>query len=81
MMEHVGYWSALTAQGKVVAYGPVNDAHGGYGIGLILAENLAAAEAIRDGDPAVQSPHGFRADIAPMLRLVTPTDTYDAVSE
>ena len=79
MTEHVGYWSALTAQGKVVAFGPVHDPHGGYGIGIILAEDLVEAEAIRDADPAVQSSHGFRTDIAPMLRLVTPTGTYDGV--
>ncbi len=81
MMEHVGYWSALSEQGKVVAYGPVNDPQGGYGIGIILAEDLAEAEAIRDADPAVRSSHGFGADIAPMLRLVTPSGTYDAVPE
>jgi uncharacterized protein len=81
MMEHVGYWSGLSAQGKVLAYGPVNDPQGGYGIGILLAANLADAEAIRDADPAVQSSHGFRTEIAPMLRLVTPTETYDAVAQ
>ncbi len=79
MTDHVGYWSALKAQGRVVAFGPVNDPQGGYGIGIVLAEDLAAAEAIRDADPAVRSAHGFRGEIAPMLRLVTPTATYDAV--
>jgi uncharacterized protein YciI len=81
MMEHVGYWSGLNEQGKVVAYGPVNDPLGSYGIGIILAESHIEAEAIRDADPAVQSPHGFRTEIAPMLRLVTPNHTYDAVAE
>jgi uncharacterized protein YciI len=65
----------------VLAYGPVNDPQGGYGIGIFLAANLAEAEAIRDADPAVQSSHGFRGEIAPMLRLVTPTGSYDAVAE
>ena len=81
MMEHVGYWSGLSEQGNVVAYGPVNDPLGSYGIGIILAECHIEAEAIRDGDPAVRSPHGFRTEIAPMLRLVTPNHTYDAVPE
>jgi uncharacterized protein len=81
MMEHVGYWSGLSAQGNVLAYGPVSDPQGGYGIGILLAANLAAAEAIRDADPAVQSSHGFRTEVAPMLRLVTPTGTYDAIAE
>jgi uncharacterized protein YciI len=52
MIEHVGYWSALAAQGKVVAFGPVNDANGPYGIGIILAGSQAEVERLRDDDPA-----------------------------
>jgi uncharacterized protein YciI len=78
MTEHVGYWSALAEQGKVLAYGPVNDPAGPYGIGIIVVEDLAEAEALRDRDPAVRSPHGFLAELAPMLSLVTPTARYDA---
>ena len=78
MMEHVAYWSDLATQGKVLAFGPVADPTAPYGIGIIIADDLAEAEAIRDGDPAVRSPHGFSAEIAPMLRLVTPTAIYDA---
>jgi uncharacterized protein YciI len=78
MLEHVAYWGELTTAGTTVAYGPVNDPAGGYGVGIILADDLAAAEALRDNDPAMRSPHGFRTEILPMLRLVTPTTTYDA---
>jgi uncharacterized protein YciI len=78
--HHVGYWAGLTQQGKVLAYGPVNDPRGPYGIGIILADDQAEAEALRDGDPAVQSPHGFTTDLSPMVRLVTPTGVYDAVA-
>jgi uncharacterized protein YciI len=81
MKAHVGYWADLSAQGNVVAYGPVHDPSGPYGLGVILAESRTEAEAIRDGDPAVRSPHGFRTEISPMLRLVTPNATYDAVPE
>ena len=80
MMEHVGYWSTLAEEGKALAFGPVNDANGPYGIGIILAESQADAERLRDNDPAVKSAHGFRAELAPMLRLVTPTATYDGTS-
>jgi uncharacterized protein len=81
MLEHVDYWTELTAHGKVVAFGPVNDPAGPYGIGIILAADLAEAEALRDGDPAVRSSHGFRAEIAPMLRLLTPDATHDATAD
>jgi len=76
MLEHVGYWTALAQEGKVLAFGPVADPAGSYGIGIVVAEDLAAAEALRDGDPAVRSPWGFRAELAPMPRLVTPTAAY-----
>jgi uncharacterized protein YciI len=79
MLEHVAYWSGLTDQGAALAFGPVNDPNGPYGIGIILAKDLDAAEELRDGDPALASPHGFRTEIAPMMRLVTPSGSFDAV--
>ena len=78
MVEHVEYWSALTEQGRVLASGPVGDPSGAYGIGIVLTENQAEADVLRDSDPAIQSPHGFATETAPMLRLVTPKETYDA---
>ena len=80
MNEHVGYWSALAERGRVLAFGPVADPGGAYGIGIVLAETRSEAEELRDQDPAITSPHGFRTEIAPMLRLVTPTATYDATA-
>ena len=76
MGEHAAYWAELTAAGHTVAYGPVNDPAGGYGLAVVLAEDLAAAEALRDADPAVRSPHGLRTEIAPMITLITPTARY-----
>src|SRR2546429_8512623 len=78
MLDHVRYWGELTESGRTVAYGPVNDPAGGYGIGIVLAESTQDAERLRDDDPAMRSPHGFRTEIRPMLRLVTPSGTYDA---
>jgi uncharacterized protein YciI len=72
MSEHVEYWRALMADGHVVAFGPVADAAGPYGIGVIVADDLPAAEELCARDPAARSAHGFRTEIAPMLRLVTP---------
>jgi uncharacterized protein YciI len=72
MSEHVGYWRALMSEGRVVAFGPVADPAGPYGIGIIVADDLPGAEALCALDPAARSSHGFRTEIAPMLRLVTP---------
>ncbi len=78
MDEHVRYWSALAADGKALAFGPVADPRGPYGIAIVLAEDVAAAEALRDGDPAPVSAHGFRTELFPMPALVTPEGRYDA---
>lgn len=78
MDQHVRYWSALAADGRALAFGPVADPAGPYGIAIVLAEDLGAAEALRDGDPAPASPHGFKTELAPMLALVTPDGRYEA---
>jgi uncharacterized protein len=76
MMEHVAYWAALTERGRALAYGLVNDPAGPYGIGIVLAEDDDEMAILRDGDPAARSPHSLRAEVSPMLRLVTPGETY-----
>jgi uncharacterized protein YciI len=78
MVRHADYWRALARDGKVLAFGPVADPSGPYGIGIVVVDDLAAAEALRDGDPAARPPLGFRTEIAPMRRLVTPDREYDA---
>lgn len=80
MVEHVRYWGELTASGKALAYGPVNDPAGGYGIGIVIADDTLEAQQLRDGDPAMRSERGFHTDILPMMRLVTPTATYEGAS-
>jgi uncharacterized protein len=79
MFEHVGYWSDLAARDKVLAFGPVDDPVEPYGIGIVVADGLAQAEAIRDQDPAMRSGRGFRTEIALMARLVTPEGTLDGI--
>jgi uncharacterized protein YciI len=77
MLEHVDYWTALAHQGRALAFGPVADPRGAYGLGIVVADSLAEAEALRDGDPAVRSPHGFSTEMVPMVRLVTPDAVYE----
>lgn len=76
MHDHGTYWSDLAARGAAVAFGPVDDPAGAYGIGIVLAEGRDAAEKIRDGDPVVRCGVGFRVQIAPMRQLVTPGGRY-----
>jgi uncharacterized protein len=71
MDEHVQYWRALTREGTAVAFGPVADAAGVYGLAVVRAADDDAARSLSDSDPAVRSGRGFRFEIAPMLTLVT----------
>lgn len=81
MLDHVTYWRGLADAGHVLAFGPVDDPTGSYGIGIVLAETMAAAESLRDADPAIRSPHGFHTEIHPILQLVTPHDSYPNVGD
>jgi hypothetical protein len=78
MMAHGGYWSGLVGEGRVIAFGPVADPAGQHGIGIVLVDDERAAAAVRDGDPAMRSPFGFRTEILPMLSLVTRDGRHDA---
>jgi uncharacterized protein len=79
MLRHLAYWSNLAAQGTAVAFGPVGDPAGPYGIAIALVPDMDAAELLRDGDPAMAPPVGFRTEITPMLSLVTPGGRFDAM--
>jgi uncharacterized protein YciI len=60
MVEHLRYWTGLANAGRALAFGPVHDPAGGYGIGIVLADDINDAERLRAADPAVRSRHGFR---------------------
>lgn len=76
MTEHAAYWTRLMAAGKVLAFGPVADPFDGHGLGIILADGPAEAEALRAADPALHGIPDARTLMLPMPRLVTPTGVY-----
>jgi uncharacterized protein YciI len=53
MERHVEYWDTHTNAGAVVVYGPVVDATGPWGLGVITAENEERARALVKADPAI----------------------------
>jgi hypothetical protein len=71
MLAHSTYWRGRLANGDAVAFGPVNDASGSYGLGLLRAADEAAVLAFERDDPAILSGRGFSYHHAPMLALVT----------
>jgi hypothetical protein len=70
MQAHVGYWAGKVATGNALAFGPVADPKGGYGIGIIKVSDPAEMDALRAADPAMQADIGFSYEVLPMPRLV-----------
>jgi hypothetical protein len=70
MQRHGAYWHDLLGRGVAVAYGPVFDPAGAWGLGLLEVDDEPAARAVGDGDPAVTE-GVCTYEVVPM-RLVRP---------
>jgi uncharacterized protein len=70
MREHVAYWTGLMNQGRVIAFGPVADPKGAYGIGIIKLEEGEDPNALGENDPVVRANVGFRFEVHPMPQVV-----------
>ena len=70
MQDHVAYWSRLMKEGKVIAFGPVADPKGSYGIGIIQIEEGENPSALAANDPVILARVGFGFEVHPMPKLV-----------
>lgn len=52
MVAHVAYWSGHAARGSVVAFGPVHDPRGVYGIAILRVADVMHAQRLVAEDPA-----------------------------
>lgn len=68
MQRHVAYWSERMAAGVAIAFGPVADPAGGWGLGLVEVADAAALAELQAGDPALAL--GMRYEALAMPRLV-----------
>jgi uncharacterized protein YciI len=71
MQEHGNYWRRKLAEGVAVAFGPVLDPAGAWGLGLVRAADEAEVQAFTAEDPVMQARRGFRYQVRPMLTLVS----------
>ena len=55
MERHAAYWQSLIESGRMVVFGPVLDATGSWGLGVVEAEDEDELRALAAGDPAVTS--------------------------
>lgn len=70
MRGHVAYWAEHMTAGRVIAFGPVADPKGSYGIGIIRLEDGGDALALAAQDPVIVANAGFGFEVHPMPRLV-----------
>jgi uncharacterized protein YciI len=70
MRQHVAYWTQLAQRGVAVAFGPVADSRGGYGIGIVELDDNANVDDLEKNDPTVKSGLGFKYEIYPMPQAV-----------
>ena len=66
MQEHFAYWSSLIEEHKAVAYGPVIDPKGSFGIAVVELEDESTVMSIAGNDPAIKSNAGFRFELHQM---------------
>jgi uncharacterized protein YciI len=71
MGEHAAYWTGLMADGHVLAFGPVLDPGGTWGLALVATGDEATARGFGEGDPAVRSGR-FTFDVHAMPMTATP---------
>ena len=72
MQQHVAYWRGKMAEGQVLAFGPVADPKGSFGIGILRLEDDTDPERLAASDPVVAAGVGFHCEIHRMPNLVVP---------
>ncbi len=70
MVEHVVYWRGRTNANEVIAFGPVDDPKGGFGVAIVEVEGEPRVKTLTSEDPAIVNAIGMRYEILPMPRVV-----------
>jgi uncharacterized protein len=70
MAEHAAYWRGHMDRGAVVAFGPVAEPTGTWGLAVLETESRDVAERLAAADPAITSGTMERYELHPMLSAV-----------
>lgn len=70
MQAHGAYLQGFLEKGWAIAYGPVADPNGPFGMGVFQLPDEIDPQSIAQSDPTILSGTGFRYEILPMSRLV-----------
>ena len=72
MKQHQAYLHGLMEKGQVIAFGPVGDPKGIWGLALLALDDSADPAAITAADSVIHAGIGMRYEVLPMLALRTP---------
>ncbi|HEX7324777.1 MAG TPA: YciI family protein [Rhodanobacteraceae bacterium] len=79
MHAHAAYWRGWMGKGKVVAFGPIADPAGAFGVAILEVAGEREVQQLTSDDPVIRSGRGFRWELHPMpLGAVHPP--YSAVN-
>lgn len=70
MQEHVSYWTDLANKGIAIAFGPVADPKGAWGVGILEVESESDIQSISGNDPALKSGIGCKFESYLMPQIV-----------
>ncbi len=70
MQKHIVYWTELAEKGTAIAFGPVADPGGAWGVVIVEVENESNLDAISRNDPAITSGIGCRFESYLMPQIV-----------
>jgi len=70
MHEHVAYWTDLLGKGKAIAFGPVMDPKGPWGVGIVSVSGKEELRELQENDPAIRARIGLSYEAYEMPRLV-----------
>ena len=70
MSAHVAYWTDLAERGTAIVFGPVADAKGTWGVGILEVEDEAEIQSLTSNDPVMKAGIGATYEILPMPRAV-----------
>jgi uncharacterized protein YciI len=70
MHEHIAHWNKAMEQGKVIAFGPVADPKGFWGVGIVQVENETELEEFAANDPVILAGLGFQHETYAMPQIV-----------
>jgi hypothetical protein len=70
MHEHVAYWTELLGKGKAIAFGPVMDPKGPWGVGIVSVSDKKELAELQANDPAIRARIGLSYEAFEMPQLV-----------